>query len=145
MRTIYYKEAPENPESLKVLLKHYFDETHPATYWSDSGKIQCRDGCNRSIDDLILLANHYFPGSTCKDVLNVYVELTKELQLTNKDGHFCFFHCGDIKRPVLLNRIYTPDDKYPICNLILYQNHIDLKCLNSEHTLKSMKELLDND
>ena len=145
MRTIYYKEAPENPESLKVILKDYFEKESPVTYWMDTNNPQCSACRNRSIDDLILLANHYFPGSTCKDVLNVYVELTKELQLTNKDGHFCFFHCCDIKRPVLLNRIYTPDDKYTICNLILYQKHIDLKCLNSEYTIKSMKELLDND
>ena len=143
MRTIYYKEAPENPESLKVLLKHYFDETHPETYWTDSGKIQCRDGCNRSIDDLILLANHYFPGSTCKDVLNAYIEITKELREANSNASCIFFKCNDIDRPVMMS------DKYyhlpNVDNYILYIPHLDYKSEKSEYTMRMLKEIIEND
>lgn len=146
MRTIYYKEAPENPESLKVLLKDYFDKGSPATYWADSNEFQCGEYRNRSIDDLILLANHYFSGSTCKDVLNAYVELTEDIKLIYEEKRYVFFVCGTINKPVLSKGIYREVDKrYPIDNLILYSNHMDAQCKNSDYTIKSMKELLDND
>ena len=143
MRTIYYKKAPENPESLKVLLKHYFDETHPATYWTDSNKPQCRGGCNRSIDDLILLANHYFPGSTCKDVLSAYIEITKELREENSNASCIFFVCRDINRPVMMS------DKYyhlpAVDNYILYSPHLDYASNESEYTMNMLKKIIEND
>lgn len=144
MRTIYYKEAPENPESLKVLLKDYFEKGSPATYWSDNNELQCDKYRNRSIDDLILLANHYFPESTCKDVLNVYVELTKEIQLNNPNKCYVFFVCGNVNRPVLLKQIYGVEGD-GVCNLILHKSHMERSTPMSDYTMKSLKELIDND
>lgn len=144
MRTIYYKEAPENPESLKVILKDYFEKNSPATYWSDNNGFQCDKYRNRSIDDLILLANHYFPGSTCKDVLNVYVELTKEIQLNNPNKYYVFFVCGNVNRPVLLKQVYEVEGDWTY-NLILHKSHMEAESPNSEYTMKSLKGLLDND
>ena len=143
MRTIYYKEAPENPESLKVILKDYFEKESPATYWMDTNKPQCSACRNRSIDDLILLANHYFPGSTCKDVLNAYIEITKELREANSNASCIFFKCNDIDRPVMMkDKYYHPTH---VDNYILYSPHLDHGSNKSEYTMSMLKEIIEND
>jgi len=99
MRTIYYKEAPENPESLKVILKDYFEKKSPATYWSDTDELQCFSYKHRSPDDLLLLANHYFPGTTIKEMINTYKSINNEY---NKNGEtLVLSYCGDIHKPRL--------------------------------------------
>jgi len=143
MRTIYFKKAKkEGYQSLKEMLQH-FHSIAATTYWSDNNACQCYRNRNRSIDDLILLANHYFPGSTAKDVLVAFKELSDE----NKNEYYQFFVCGDIKKPVL-NKYMSY--KYNLAhfvssNYILYKDHMKRQCENSEYTLSSMNELLNSE
>lgn len=99
MRTIYYKEAPENPESLKVILKDYFEKKSPATYWSDTDELQCYHNKHRSPDDLLLLANHYFQGTTIKEVINAYKSINVDYNKTYRT--LVLSYCGDIQKPRL--------------------------------------------
>ena len=105
MRTIYYKEAPENPESLEVILKDYFEKKSPATFWSDDDELQCLEYKHRSPDDLLLLANHYFPGTTIKEIMNAYKSINKEYL---KNGlTLVLSYCGDINKPRLRKQLHN--------------------------------------
>jgi len=139
MRTIFYTEAPKDPKSLKILLKDYLDKRSPKTYWSDNSEEQCISGRNRSIDDLILLANHYFPGSTIKDVLNAYVEIHKDINTGITS--ILFFVCGDIQKPVLMNYLICISSRL---KGILYKHHIDNSSNDSEYTMRQMEALIDD-
>ena len=105
MRTIYYKEAPEKIDSIASLLIDYLGKCSPATYWEDNNEIQCNHSKNRSLDDLILLCNHYFPGTEIKDLLRGVIEANELLDSRN----MCIplYTCGNIDRPVLHNSLYN--------------------------------------
>lgn len=96
MQTIYYKEAPKNPESLKELLKHYFNLHAPCTYWSDTDELQCDSSRNRSIEDYLLLSNYYFPGTSIKDMMKAFLEFNKDLCETKQK--LIFDKCSTIQR-----------------------------------------------
>lgn len=143
MRIIYFKKAKkEGYQSLKEMLQH-FHSISATTYWSDTNTCQCYRNRNRSIDDLILLANHYFPGSTAKDVLVAFKELSDE----NKNEYYMFFVCGDIQKPVLNKHMsykYNPSH-YNSKDCLLYKDQMKRQCPNSEYTLQSMNELLNSE
>ena len=75
---------------IKVILKDYFDKNSPATYWSDTDELQCFSYKHRSPDDLLLLANHYFPGTTIKEIMNAYKSINNEY---NKNGETLVLSC----------------------------------------------------
>jgi len=138
MRTIYYKEAPENPESLKVLLKDYFDKGSPATYWSDDKTIQCNPYRQRSPDDLLMLANHYFPETTIKEVMNTYKSISDNMN----GSQLLFAYCPTIKRQRLINSTYRRNE-YPTTKGIFYSDSINTET-ESQWTTKELAEMIDD-
>jgi len=142
MRTIYYKEAPENPESLKVLLKDYFEKHSPATYWLDTDEVQCSPNRHRSPDDLLLLANHYFPGTTIKEMMNIYKSISDDYnKSSNKTLLFCY--CSTIKKPRLYYRLLNKDE-YGVVNGIIYKDYIEHSGGESQWSFKELAEMIDD-
>lgn len=146
MRTIYYKEAPENPESLKVLLKDFFEKGSPETLWSDTNEFQCYENRHRSPDDLLLLANHYFPGTTIKEIICAYKSINFEYNKIGKT--LCISYCGDIEKPRLRKRLEDIEDfKHNKLSggLVLLDGYYskDLK-QKSQWTLGELAEMIDD-
>lgn len=142
MRTIYYKEAPENPESLKVILKDYFEKKSPATYWSDTDELQRYLNKHRSPDDLLLLANHYFPGTTIKEMMNTYRSISDDYNKSkNKTMLFCY--CSTIKRPRLYYGLLDKDE-YSTIKGIVYADSINIERGLSEWSFKELAEMIDD-
>ncbi len=114
MRTIYYKEAPENVDSIASLLIDYLKRESPKTFWADNDELQCIENRNRSLDDLILLCNHYFPGTEIKDLLRGVIEANELLDSRN----MCIplYACSGIGRPVIHKKIFNSDSfsKVPV-------------------------------
>ena len=143
MRTIYYKEAPENPESLEVIIKDYFEKESPETYWSDTNELQCDRYKHRSPDDLLLLANHYFPETSIKDLMNAYKSINDEFR---KDGRTMIFSfCPDMDKPRLRKLIYRTDDFLDINKgMILFTSDwVDRKG-NSKWCLRELAAMIDD-
>jgi len=144
MRTIYYKEAPENPESLKVLLKDYFDKQSPITYWSDTKSQQCDNHRDRSVDDMLLLANRYFPGTTIKEMMNAYVSINEDLA---KDGNCMIIAtCSTIQRVKFCKNIFELKSygNY-LTNGILYNLELDNSTILSEWSMRDLEKILQED
>jgi len=142
MRTIYYKEAPENPESLKVILKDYFDKGSPATYWSDTNEEQCGGHRHRSPDDLLLLANHYFPGSTIKEMMNAYKSISDDYNKSkNKTLLFCY--CSTIKKSRLYYGLLDKGE-YSTVKGIIYKDYIEHSGGESQWSFKELAEMIDD-
>lgn len=142
MRTIYYKEAPENPESLKVLLKDYFDKGSRATYWSDTNELQCDSNRHRSPDDLLLLANHYFPDTTIKEMMNAYKSISDDYK-KNKNKTLLFCYCSTIKKPRLYYGLLDKDE-YSTIKGIIYKDCIDNSGGGSQWSFKELAEMIDD-
>lgn len=140
MRTIYFKKAKKKYESLRELIEHFYSLS-PTTYWADNHSHQCARNRNRSIDDLLLMCNNYFPGTTVKDILTVIKAMTNDSQ----ENHYYFFVCNNICKPVL--------DKHPIkkpyaswmTGDIFYKYSFGNNCKGSEYTIDQLKEILEND
>lgn len=112
MIKIYFKEAKEKYDSVFDLLSHYLSiqnpseptwMLHPATYWEDTGELQCECRRNRSFDDLLLLSQHYIPEATIEDVVNALYQFNK----CKTDGLVACIHCGNINRFVIGTCRYT--------------------------------------
>jgi len=142
MRTIYYKEAPENPESLKVLLKDYFDKGSRATYWSDTNEEQCGKYKHRSPDDLLLLANHYFPGTTIKEMMNAYRSISDDYnESSRKTLLFCY--CPTIGKIRLYCGLLNIGD-YDTIKGIVYKDYINNGGGESQWSFKELAEMIDD-
>ena len=139
--TIYYKEAPEKVESLYDLLLDYFNKKSPQTFDSKTNELQCAAARNRSVDDLMLLANHYFPGTDIKTLMKTYLEISKNM---NKEycWRLCFFVCHTINKPVLLIELYSLN--VLLINDLLYGPHLNDKSKSSKYTLMELKEILES-
>lgn len=146
MRTIYYKEAPKNPESLKVILKDYFEKKSPATYWSDTDELQCDRDRHRSPDDLLLLSNHYFPGMTIKEMINTYKSINDDYNKIGKT--LVLSYCGDIHKPRLrkaLQYIEDFNDKPLSGGLVLTNGYFSSTLKEqSQWTLGELAEMIDD-
>lgn len=146
MRTIYYKEAPENPESLEVILKDYFEKESPATFWSDTNEQQCDEHRHRSPDDLLLLATYYFPGTTIKEMMNAYKSVNKEYRKNNRT--LVFSYCGDIQKPRLRRNLQYVEDftgNTLVGGIVLVDGYYgrNLK-QKSEWTLGELSDMIDD-
>lgn len=115
MIKIYFKEAKEKYDSVFDLLSHYLSVTipdnptqmlHPATYWEDTGELQCECRRNRSFDDLLLLAQHYIPEATIEDVVNALYQFNKG----KTDELVACIHCRDVNRFVIVTSRYSIND-----------------------------------
>lgn len=142
MRTIYYTEAPKDPESLKVILKDYFDKGSPATYWSDTNENQCGSKRHRSPDDLLLLANHYFPGSTIKEMMNAYKSISDDMG--EEDGSTLLFcYCSTIKK-IRLYYGKLKAGEYLGVKGIIYRDYIDHSGGDSKWSFSELAEMIDD-
>ena len=144
MRTIYYKEAPKNPESLKVILKDYFENKSPETFWSDTDELQCPRYKHRSPDDLLLLANHYFPGTTIKEMMNTYRSISDDKIVDNGDC-LLFCYCSTIKKVRLFSGRLRSGG-YPAIKGIILKEYIDTDHDggDSQWTFKELAEMIDD-
>lgn len=142
MRTIYYKEAPENPESLKVIIKDYFEKVSPATYWSDTNELQCGGNRHRSPDDLLLLENHYFPGTTIKEMINIYKSISDDL-IKSSEECLLFCYCSTIKR-IKLPSFKLKTGEYETVKGIIFKDYIDHDGGDSQWTFKELAEMIDD-
>lgn len=142
MRTIYYKEAPENPESLKVILKDYFEKKSPATYWSDTNEYQCDGNRHRSPDDLLLLANHYFPGTTIKEMMNAYKSISDDYnKSSNKTLLFCY--CPTMRKPRLYSGLLNKGE-YSTVKGLIYADCMHIERGLSQWTLGELAAMIDD-
>ena len=114
MIKIYFKEAKEKYDSVFDLLSHYLSVPipdnptqmlHPATYWEDTGELQCKCRRNRSFDDLLLLAQHYMPEATIEDIVNALYQFNKG----KTHGLIACIHCENINRFVNYAGRYSLD------------------------------------
>lgn len=104
-RTIYFETDTEF-KTLNDLIRTYFIEGQPATYYSDTKELQCRRGCRRSFDDMLMLANHYFPGTDIKTLCKAF----KRNAVLNGESFITIIWCPDIEKTV--SRIYYHPEPY---------------------------------
>ena len=144
MRTIYYKEAPEFPENLGVILKDYFEKGSPVTYWSDTNEMQCSSYRHRSPDDLLFLANHYFPGTTIKEMMNAYKKINEDYIGRGRTLMFSF--CSDMNKPRLRKRLELQESMIHSLekNLVLTSSDYSLTKGNSQWCLKELADMIDD-
>lgn len=135
--TIYCKELPENPECLKMMLKTYFELECPKTYYSNTDFLQCDSGRSRSVDDLLLLSNHYFPGTTIQQMMAAYREINEEYNKENEE--IIFSVCSTIERIKLNNNKFNKGD-YKTVNMI-YINGLDNVAEKSQWTMRELAEM----
>jgi len=141
LRTIYFKKAKKEYQSLRELIEH-FHSLSPTTYWADNNSHQCPRNRNRSIDDLLMMCNNYFPGTTVKDILTVI----KAMSNGSEEFYYYFFVCDNIGKPVL-DKSAVKKSWYSrwIVDDIIYRDSLGRECRNSEYTLDQLKEILEND
>ena len=144
MRTIYYKEAPENPENLGVILKDYFEKISPATYWADTNEVQCDEYRHRSPDDLLLLANHYFPGTTIKEMMNVYKKINEDYMERGRTLMFSF--CPNMNKPRLRKRLESLESLMVELekNLVYTSSDYSFRKGNSQWCLRELANMIDD-
>lgn len=152
MIKIYFKEAKEKYDSVFDLLSHYLSiqnpsdpvlMLHPATYWEDTGELQCECRRNRSFDDLLLLSQYYIPEATIENVVNALYQLNKG----KADGLVACIHCGNINRFVISTSRYASamiDDASYVYRLFPPSNYN--KCddcgKNSQWELSELKAMV---
>lgn len=141
--TIYYKSAPENVPDVKSLLLDYLLKGSPATFSSTNNESQCMAGCNRSIDDLLMLSNHYFPGTSIKEMLLALCEVKREVNVMDKT--IIVFVCGDIHKPVVHGRLLDGLSLYDHARHkeIFYKPHLEYNTTKSQWpNMKTLAEMI---
>ena len=151
MINIYFKENRESYESVFDMLSHYFSFIadgfrHPTTYWADTHEMQCPRNKNRSFDDLLLMAQHYFPGATIKDVVKALVRYNAEAK---RENLIACIRCSTINRYVISNcRYYKEllDGANYVCSLLPpLGGPSDQPTANSQWTLAELHEMAKDD
>ncbi len=102
MKDTIYLLGEKKFKKLEDLIYYYFEEDCPATYYSDTEKLQCREGCRRSFDDLLMLSKYYFPDTTDKELAKTMKKIHEE----DNDLFFEWIFCEDTNRPT-----FTKDDE----------------------------------
>lgn len=97
--TIYIQGEKQKFESIDEFLDYYISRSSPATYWSDTYEIQCEANRNRSIDDLMLLVNHYFPDTEVKELIRALQRVGNSKK--HKDKCVFILICPTISKPVV--------------------------------------------
>jgi hypothetical protein len=136
-KTIYCKQLPKKTESLKEMLLLYFNQSSPETFWSDYHTKQCDARRSRSVDDLLLLSNHYFPGTTIQQMMAAYREINETFLKNN--ATLIFSVCSTIKR-IKLNPNKYPVNDYPTINMV-YAKGLDSKAELSQWTMRELAEM----
>jgi len=139
MQTIYFKESKPKYDSLKELLRHYFELKNPATFFSGNHKYQCDAGRHRSIDDLLLLCNHYFPDTTIEQMMGAMLDWDNELQ-KEKGIQLIISVCSTIQR-VKLNLGMYPVGIYN-CRNMLYVDSMRSEARLSKYSMKDLDVIL---
>lgn len=145
--TIYFLDAPKNPSALKEVLLDYVSKNSPETFYNN-GEKQCNRGRRRSLDDLLMLSNHYFPESTIKDLLNALKQIN--IDLKEKDQSIIVLLCSDINRFVLYNsliqgRSYVDGDsrgENKAINGVFISSIDKIKPRNSQWSFNELIELM---
>lgn len=107
--------------------KSYACSTSVETFYDiECMKLQCTEGKYRSIDDLYIIFNTYYPGIEMKTLINALVT-TSMKDLNGNDLNFYIVSCGDIDKTTCL---YHESD--------MFKDASDLKRYSSH----SPKELL---
>lgn len=93
MQTIWFKKAKKSYVDLKEMLIHYFILHNPETYWVDengneTSNLQCDKNRSRSLEDLMMLSNHYFPGTTIEQMMKAFYDYDQELAKHNRTLYF---------------------------------------------------------
>jgi len=150
MITIYFKEAKESYDSIMDMLIHYFELNNPATFWKDNNEEQCDGYRNRSVDDLLLLANNYFPETSHKTILKAISDINKENRswviisttCTGVGRHVFFKYMNSIKNNLIENTPFYFDN-----NCISYQKEESfvIKPKNSEFTKLQLIDMIMED
>lgn len=138
MKTIFF-DIDFVPKDLEDLLLTYYRKGNPTTYYSNTEhEIQCTANRNRSFDDLLLLAKHYFPDTTIKDVVKVYYEFNKK----NKEGYgFLVMYCPNIEKPVIAKGVH-PKSYRSILNMFSNLNNGEVKG-NSEYSKRDIMNIVE--
>ncbi len=142
-KTIYIDGKKDTKfKSVNDLMYYYFDNKTPQTNWENDETIQCRQGCRRSFDDLILLAKYYFPEVTEKEV----IEAISNFSNTSETKIVVLHYCGDIKKPVMRDWGKScfsgfSKSKLPHCDDSKYYNKKGV----SKYSVKSIMELLNEE
>ena len=116
---LYYETEIESPESIYAVLRDYLIlKGAPRTYTDkELLNLQCASGKNRSIDDLILIVNRFFPDAEVKDVMKALLELYEVQKADPKwHGSLLLYRCGDILKPVIITHqdVWDKDSVVPM-------------------------------
>jgi hypothetical protein len=140
-RTIYFQGEKQAFNSLDELMEYYLSKNSPATYWVDNDEIQCEAGKNRSIDDLMLMCNHYLPNTEVKELILALQRIGNE----KKKYGLCvlILICPGIKKTVVYHGFPSASnisDSYPNFKH-LFSGRIEGR--STENSMYTYQELID--
>lgn len=141
---LYYDHEIESPESIYAVLRDYLIfKGAPRTYFDKERlNLQCLSGKNRSIDDLILIVNRFFPDAEVKDVMKALLELYEVQKADPKwHGSLLLYRCSDIMKPVIM----THQDPWFSENCLVpmvFESHIQIDAKGySKYSMVGLYEL----
>lgn len=116
MDKIYCKALDGKHISLFGLMKEYISDANPQTQFED-GSVQCYSLKNRSFDDMLIMAQTYYSGTTIEELVNVIAKLKD-----NKPLYPMVTYCHEVGRPVINAKEFVRDDliKGIFTNKLLY-------------------------
>lgn len=115
MKKIYLK-LEKQPETIAELLFKLFSYDYDGylksveTFSDEQCKIkECNENKFRSIDDVLIIVNTYFPQTSIKEVMQNLLSIV--IRYNNELFTICTLHCTDINKPTIyFSKCYDLDD-----------------------------------
>ena len=141
---LFYETEIESPDSIYTVLRDYLIlKGAPRTYTDkELLNLQCASGKNRSIDDLIMIVNRFFPDAEVKDVMKALLELYEVQKEDPKwHGSLLLYRCGDIMKPVIMTHQDVWKNNQDIVPMV-YESHVYIDTIGcSKYSMYELHEL----